>query len=546
MKKQWMAFCLILALVLGAVPMAMAEETYPTYTAMVSVDGYEADWNEMWVFKHIKEVLGIAFEFTQVPADGFQEKKNLAFATGTLPNLFFDGLDDIDLSTYGSQGLLVPLEQYINEEDTPNIVARFEEHPALKAAMTFPDGHIYNFRGYTLHPREQSKCRFWVNVAWMDQLGIEEPTTLDEFYNYLKLIKENDLNGNGDATDEVPLSGRFDAITYVASLELPILAALGYTEKWVEAIDGEVVFVPTQPLYKEYLAYMNKLYSEGLLDAEYFTQTAEQYQSKQAQGVLGGYVEGANWLYTPDIEVWRQYDIIEPMTSEFNSEKMWPARDVMLNGHLVITTQTDEEGIKDLMRLADYCYDFYGSTYLCQSGPKQGEWDVDPEYGWIYAWDEAPLDWEDPRGSDYLPEGFATRYDVLGVIKPNWGTFPGMAVFDSRSMDRDRERLATGEKTFEEISPEQHLSLSIIDNTAEYYRVGWPTTKFTAEESDELGLIKTDLYSYVVEMEAKMITGETSLDSFDEFVAGCNARGAERYAEIYQDAYDRWVAANES
>ena len=31
---------------------------------------------------------------------------------------------------------------------------------------------------------------------------------------------------------------------------------------------------------------MNKLYTEGLLDAEYFTQTADQFKAKLAQGFV--------------------------------------------------------------------------------------------------------------------------------------------------------------------------------------------------------------------------------------------------------------------
>src|SRR5690606_36914088 len=41
---------------------------------------------------------------------------------------------------------------------------------------------------------------------WLDALEMEIPETTDEFYQYLKAVKEGDPNGNGQA-DEVPYGG---------------------------------------------------------------------------------------------------------------------------------------------------------------------------------------------------------------------------------------------------------------------------------------------------------------------------------------------------
>ena len=50
---------------------------------------------------------------------------------------------------------------------------------------------------------------FVINKTWLDQLGLEVPTTVDEFTECLKAFRDaGDLNGNGIA-DEVPLATRF-------------------------------------------------------------------------------------------------------------------------------------------------------------------------------------------------------------------------------------------------------------------------------------------------------------------------------------------------
>ena len=73
---------------------------------------------------------------------------------------------------------------------------------------------------------------------------------------------------------------------------------------------------------------MRKLFTEGLLDPEYFTQTDDQRKAKVRQGLAGAFGRDAHWLDITEEEIWRQYQSIEPMTSQFNSKKIWPAHDV--------------------------------------------------------------------------------------------------------------------------------------------------------------------------------------------------------------------------
>ena len=48
--------------------------------------------------------------------------------------------------------------------------------------------------------------RYWINATWIEQLGMEAPTTADELYAVLEGFRDEDMNGNGDTTDEIPLS----------------------------------------------------------------------------------------------------------------------------------------------------------------------------------------------------------------------------------------------------------------------------------------------------------------------------------------------------
>lgn len=49
------------------------------------------------------------------------------------------------------------------------------------------------------------------------------------------------------------------------------------------------MYAPATEEYKEFLKYANKLYSEGLLDPEFSTQTAQQWQAKVKADQCGIY-----------------------------------------------------------------------------------------------------------------------------------------------------------------------------------------------------------------------------------------------------------------
>ena len=118
--------------------------------------------------------------------DGWDEKKGLLFA-GELPDAFYGQgiLTDVDVIKYASQGILIPLEDMI-EEYCPNI-SKLLENEEYRKALTAPDGHIYCLPSLTeLSPKTHEKL--FINKTWLDQLGLPLPTTLEEFEETLKAL----------------------------------------------------------------------------------------------------------------------------------------------------------------------------------------------------------------------------------------------------------------------------------------------------------------------------------------------------------------------
>lgn len=269
--------------------------------------------------------------------------------------VFLNNLSDTELATYGSQGLILPLEDYITKENMPNLFRVIEEegYDDLLTGMYFPDGHIYAVRGIDGSQREYARPRFFINEAWSKKLGFEKlPTNLDEFYEYLCAVRDGDPNENGDFTDEIPLAGSYREGTSVYYDNfIVILTAFGYlSETYQVDENGQVIYVPVQDNYKEFLKYMNKLYEEKLLDQRYFVQTADERKAKEASNLCGAFQDYASYLNVPDLAVSMQFRGMEPMTSDYNDAKMWPAKDVVYSGAMVLTNQVqDEETIRKLL-----------------------------------------------------------------------------------------------------------------------------------------------------------------------------------------------------
>ncbi len=497
-----------------------------TYTLIGKTDANDGAWKDMYLFQYVQEKFGFDLEITEITGSVWNEKINVAFATNEYPDFFLNGLTETDRQTYGSQGIILDLNPYITADATPNIYEIYQKYPELKAATQSYDGHLYHIAGYDkTNVREYAQTRFFVNKKWAENLGVKVPATLDEFYDYLKAVKEGDADGDGNTDDEYPMSGSFEKDP--SSLLTPILAAYGYslafsTGTYVDVKDGKVLYVPTEDKFQDVLAYMHRLYQEGLLDNEYFTQAKDQRDAKIASGKVGAFCDHAQWLQMTDPELYSQWDGLEPLTSDSNQTKIWAAHDVKTLGQFVITNKCADPA--DLLRFADWC--FTQEAYLTHLGG----FEVGTVPGWEGGYVLEHLD------ASYGENAIRMQYTVPAeypneskwreaVISPGWSSIP-----------INRTEFTMVESSENELA----LNDAINNNYTPYYKVGWPSsTKFSAEEIDELSLITADLEPYLKQMVSKYITGEESLDTFGAFVQGCKDRRVDRYLEIYQAAYDR-------
>ena len=155
----------------------------------------------------------------------------------------------------------------------PNLSKILKERPEIKTAITANDGHIYSLPVISQNMSIVQNC---INKSWLDKLGLAEPETADELYTVLKAFKERDPNGNGKA-DEIPLS-LIGADGIKNSLFTH--SDLSPTKTICVLMTARLSLCPWTKKFPDAVRFVKRLYDEGLLDSDTFSQTANQLAAK--------------------------------------------------------------------------------------------------------------------------------------------------------------------------------------------------------------------------------------------------------------------------
>ena len=127
-----------------------------------------------------------------------------------------------------------------------------------------------------------------LRADWLKQLNMDPPVTLDDWYKVLCAFRDNDMNGNGDPSDEIPMttciyknSGETDA------LEEMYTAWGKWWKMYVKPEDKHIGYGAYDPAYKEYLLTMRKWIEEGLIDPDFASNDKDAQNRKFLNSVAG-------------------------------------------------------------------------------------------------------------------------------------------------------------------------------------------------------------------------------------------------------------------
>lgn len=360
------------------------EEYQDTFKLTMMAPSYytvDPDWENNKFFIRMNELTGVDFDFQVFNYEMYGTKKPLALSnTSQMPDFFMKAMfDKTEIVKYGSQGLIIPLEDLIDEY-MPNLKKLMDNDPKVAQLITAPDGHIYSL------PTIGDKDTYnfvglpWINQQWLDNLGLEMPGTPEEFYNVLKAFRDDDPNQNG-LKDETPM-------LIAGNAELNFLFSffgIDAENFFQIAKDGSLEFGPETQRYKDALVWFQKLYSEGLLKKDYESLTTNQKWLDAAAGdtsTVGFFIDYAAYAVV-GYDKADEYGTLDTVKNEYFGEANWYGSYDVTDGFFVITKKCKYPEV--LARWIDVMYNPEYSVWaeIGKEG-EEWEWDDEEKTSWSY------------------------------------------------------------------------------------------------------------------------------------------------------------------
>ncbi|MCD7058933.1 extracellular solute-binding protein [Pelagibacterium xiamenense] len=117
---------------------------------------------------------------------------------------------------------------------------------------------------------------------WLAQTGLERPQTLEEWTEMMRVLAASDYDGNGEEDTYGII-----APDNTAELDAVFNQAFGVATTWMQNADGEWIHSRVSDAERDKLAYYQMLFAEGLLDPEFITSNWEVKEDKFYTGKVG-------------------------------------------------------------------------------------------------------------------------------------------------------------------------------------------------------------------------------------------------------------------
>ena len=478
----------------------------PMYSNMSSI-------HDVYFVDAYEKMTGIHIEWVEVSSDAFADQLALRLTTGELPDIILKGgISNSSQLKYGEQGYFADLmENNMLETYAPNYWALAQEYPEILSASMMPDGSVYSLGMVRNSTGSTVASKLFFNQEWLDAVGKEVPTTADEFYEVLKAFKTEDPNGNGRA-DEIGLYLKPDHLQYV-TFGMFGIGNRGSNNGYIDYDEenGGVRYFATSDGFREWVEWVRKLYSEGLLNKEYFDFTESNLGNYVNNDVCG--VFAYTNLCMLGQETQQKFTYLDgAMTGPNGDKDYFGVNSVGTTGSFVITSACKYP--EAALRWVDYFYSDEGSLFFYYG-----------DEGVTYdALEDGTYQFNDTVLADFYSgqnsyDGCAVYVSLYG-----YGNTPTMTKVPYNSADDNKG-----------------IALEAANALIEDCAIAWPAFTFTKQEQRIIEDSKNDIDKYVASMRDAWIMGTQELndDTWANFVATIERMGIQDVLEVYEAALQR-------
>ncbi|MCI8853634.1 MAG: extracellular solute-binding protein [Lachnospiraceae bacterium] len=497
-----------------------------TLTGMISYPANtESNPNNRTIFKRLQEATNVEIDWMAIQSDQWGDKIALNMSN---PNLLTDfvftaNFSDSDLLRYANYGAIIPLEEYIDAY-MPNLCSVFEKYPEYRKMSTSVDGHIWALPWIEQLGADKTAIQTvsemsFINKKWLDFLGLEIPTTVDEFEQTLLAFKEH----ASELQQEFHIEGSIIPMSCIVNDGSQDLALLinGFGEGYGDGDQGrhiavtdslEVICTATQQGFRDGMEWLHKLYEQDLIDPEAFTQEWSTYVAKGKSGRYGvcfswdvGNVDNiVDWVPLPALTADTRN--ITPENGSYTSGYD--------RGRCVVTAVAREPAL--------VCA-WLDQMYAPLQSP-QNNWGTYGEDDDFDIFEMSVNDAGEPM-LKHAALGDASPVEVreaesvngpLAILDEYYGVYVTCP-------DDAQYRLDWIEESF---TPDMHT---------EYV---YPNVFMSREDTDRLAVLTPDIARYINECRSRWIMNGCTDNDWNEFLDKLDAYGLEEYLSIFQKYLD--------
>lgn len=515
--------------------------TEPASVSVFTNDDNGVDLSQNWFTQYYENLTGITVNWSVVNSDQYLEKLNLMMAGGDEMDIYTTKnktLSKTLVYKYGTQGIILPINSFFDTCESYYLDNILSQDEAWRTGVTAPNGDIYGFNDVGSCFHCSYPVKMWVNKVWMDNLGITPPTTPDEFYDMLVRFKNEDANGNGDPNDEVPLSNCTEATGSSSYMAGYLMNAFTYSNprtKYLYVKDGSAAVSYNQEGWREGLRYLNKLYSEGLMDPESYIQDRTTMKARNDSGehpIFGAVPAQHTTVITNGNldDRWKEYIALPPLTGPDG---------------LCITTNTSLSNYDNFRTMIsgssknpELAFRFCDGLFASQ------------EIGLLHGFGEENVRWHYAKEGELGKDGQQALYSnvteddkIPQEGEPYYNNYCWGSMFANYATNHSKWASPNDMSIPGTASFERYLYVNTEPYEAKKADISMvmPSFFFSEEDNAEIARLQTTIINYVDESTAAFVTGNKSIDNdWDAYITELGNLGLADYLAIYQRYYDEY------
>lgn len=485
------------------------------------------DYNDMKIMQDLFTATNVTVNWENVSESVYSQQKNLIFgnADNRPDAIYHAGMSAGEIIKYAKRNVLVPISDYL--EYMPNFAKILEERPDIKAQLVnSEDGKIYSLprveeMGLLANPNILFLNKNWAAEAIKAGAvsGITEADLVDgisltaqQMEDLLRYFKDNDMNGNGKADDERPLSFVYNN-WQGNQCDLYGMFGLNDNLEHRVIVDGKVTYTITDERFKEATNFLANWVTEGLIDKVSFEISQDNFLANGK----GNETYGAFYWWESETVVSNpeNYIVCAPIVGPNGDQTVCVSNNPEVGTGEVIVFSS----CKNFQVLLSYLDRYYDPMISAQInyGP----------VGIVYeeATDEKGMLVQKPLPEGVTSDELRLQNAPLGIIYLSDYAWNNVVNMEPRAQLR-LERLRSFVKPY------------IAENVKPC-----PNLQFTLEELNTLSNYETNLNDYVrTNLIGWLLKGGVSDEAWEAFQKDlngkCNIGGIQA---VYQAAYDRYA-----